>query len=92
MITDWLLPTVDIPAQYYVVRTIDRIENTPADRDRLTGPTEVKEDVMAQSRSESTPARPRRAVWTVIGILLVAVLAGTLWVPFYNRTTPTLGG
>lgn len=51
---------------------------------------------MAQSRSEPTHARPRRqshgAVWTVTGILLAAVLVGTLWVPFYNRTAPALGG
>ena len=51
---------------------------------------------MAQSRSESAHARPRRAsrpaVWAVIAVLLAAVLIGTLWVPFYNRTTPALGG
>ena len=51
---------------------------------------------MAQSRSESTHARPRRktrpAIWTVIGVLLAVVLVGTLWVPFYNRTTPAWGG
>jgi hypothetical protein len=28
----------------------------------------------------------------VIAVLLAAVLVGTLWVPFYNRTTPALGG
>ena len=51
---------------------------------------------MAHSRSEPATARPRResrpAVWAVIAVLLAAVLVGTLWVPFYNRTTPTLGG
>ena len=51
---------------------------------------------MARSRSESTHARPRRhtrpAIWTVIGVLLAAVLVGTLWVPIYNRTTPAWGG
>jgi Protein of unknown function (DUF3311) len=52
---------------------------------------------MAQSRPEpTTHARPRRqsrgAIWTVIGVLLAAVLVGTLWVPFYNRTAPALGG
>jgi Protein of unknown function (DUF3311) len=52
---------------------------------------------MAQSRSEpTTHARPRRkahpAVWIAIGALLAAVLAGTLWVPIYNRTAPALGG
>ena len=52
---------------------------------------------MAQSRSEpTTHTRPRRQthgpIWTVIGVLLAAVLVGTLWVPFYNRTAPALGG
>jgi uncharacterized protein DUF3311 len=51
---------------------------------------------MAQSSSEPANARPRRqshpAIWAVIAVLLAAVLVGTLWVPFYNRTTPAWGG
>jgi hypothetical protein len=51
---------------------------------------------MAQPRSARTHARPRQRsqpmIWTLIAILLLAVLAGTLWLPFYNRTTPTVGG
>jgi hypothetical protein len=29
--------------------------------------------------------------WAVIAILLLASLVGTLWVPFYARSTPKLG-
>ncbi len=51
---------------------------------------------MAQFSSEPAHARPRRSqhrgTWAVIAVLLAAVLVGTLWVPFYNRTTPALGG
>jgi hypothetical protein len=51
---------------------------------------------MAQPRSEHTHARPRHRpnwiIWTLIAVLLAAVLAGTLWLPIYNRTTPALGG
>jgi hypothetical protein len=51
---------------------------------------------MAQFSPEPAHARPRRSqhrgTWAVIAVLLAAVLAGTLWVPFYNRTTPALGG
>jgi hypothetical protein len=36
--------------------------------------------------------RPRTGLWIAITILLAASLAGTLWVPFYNRTSPALGG
>lgn len=36
--------------------------------------------------------RPRTGAWIVITILLAASLVGTLWVPFYARTTPALGG
>ena len=50
---------------------------------------------MAEPRSEHTHARPRNrpnpTIWTLIAVLLAVVLAGTLWVPFYNRTTPALG-
>jgi hypothetical protein len=40
------------------------------------------------------PSRPRRRTgnWIVIAILLAASLVGVLWVPFYARITPTLGG
>ena len=51
---------------------------------------------MAHPRSEPTHARPRNRpnwiIWTLIAVLLAAVLAGTLWLPIYNRTTPALGG
>ena len=51
---------------------------------------------MAQFSSQPTHARPRRSqhwgIWAVIAVLLAAVLVGTLWVPFYNRTTPAWGG
>ena len=51
---------------------------------------------MAHPRSEPTHARPRHRsnwiIWTLIAVLLAAVLAGTLWLPIYNRTTPALGG
>jgi hypothetical protein len=43
---------------------------------------------MAQSRT----ARPRTGIWIVIAVLLAASLVGTLWVPFYNHTSPELGG
>ena len=52
---------------------------------------------MAQPRSERTHARPRTRsrtnwiYWTLIAVLLAAVLIGTIWVPIYNRTTPALG-
>lgn len=38
------------------------------------------------------PGRTRAPIWIVIGVLLAAVLIGTLWVPFYNHLTPALGG
>jgi len=46
------------------------------------------EAVMAQHRA------PRRhfGTWIVITVLLAAAVIGTLWVPFYNHLTPTLGG
>ena len=37
-------------------------------------------------------ARTHVGTWIVITIVLVAALIGTLWVPFYNRLTPALGG
>jgi hypothetical protein len=37
------------------------------------------------------PGRRHTATWIVIAVLLAASIVGTLWVPFYNRTTPTLG-
>ena len=51
---------------------------------------------MAQFSSEPAHARPRRSqhrgIWAVIAVLLLVVLAGTLWVPLYNKTTPAWGG
>jgi uncharacterized protein DUF3311 len=50
---------------------------------------------MAQTRSHRSPARPARAhtaTWIVVAVLLAAAVVGTLWVPFYNRSTPALGG
>jgi hypothetical protein len=37
-------------------------------------------------------ARRHVVTWIVITILLAAALIGTLWVPFYNHTPPTLWG
>lgn len=50
---------------------------------------------MAQSRSQRTDARPARAhagIRAAVTVLLAAAVVGTLWVPFYNSPTPTLGG
>ncbi len=43
--------------------------------------------------AEPRPARrrTRTGAWIVIAVLLAASLVGTLWVPFYNHTSPTLG-
>ena len=41
--------------------------------------------------AEPRPARTRTGTWIVIAVLLAASLIGTLWVPFYNHLTPTLG-
>jgi hypothetical protein len=46
-----------------------------------------KEDAMGQPK----PPRKRTATWIAITVLLLASLVGTLWVPFYARTTPKLG-
>src|SRR5215470_15746552 len=46
------------------------------------------EDEMTYPR----PARTRTSTWIVITVLLAASLVGTLWVPFYNHTSPALGG
>jgi hypothetical protein len=46
----------------------------------------MEEDVMAQHRA---PRRPV-GIWIAITVLLAASLIATLWVPFYNRLTPTL--
>ena len=45
---------------------------------------------MAQPRLART--RTGTGIWIVIAVLLAASLVGTLWVPFYNHTSPTLGG
>jgi hypothetical protein len=50
---------------------------------------------MAQIRSHRSEARRPRAhaaTWIVVTVLLAAAVVGTLWVPFYNRSTPELGG
>jgi uncharacterized protein DUF3311 len=50
---------------------------------------------MAQIRSHRSEARRPRAhaaTWIVVAVLLAAAVVGTLWVPFYNRSTPELGG
>ena len=43
---------------------------------------------MAQFR----PARTHAGIWIAITVVLAASLVATLWVPFYNRLTPALGG
>jgi len=49
---------------------------------------------MAEPRSTRTHARSGAhiATWAVVTVLLAAALVATLWVPFYNRLTPRLGG
>ena len=42
---------------------------------------------MAQHRAP----RKHTGTWIVIAILLAAAVISTLWVPFYNHLTPTLG-
>ena len=42
---------------------------------------------MAQHRAP----RKHTGTWIVITVLLAAAVIGTLWVPFYNHLTPTLG-
>ena len=42
---------------------------------------------MAQHRAP----RKHTGTWIVIAVLLAAAVIGTLWVPFYNHLTPTLG-
>jgi membrane protein implicated in regulation of membrane protease activity len=43
--------------------------------------------------SEPAPHQTRHnpITWAVITVLLLAALVGTLWVPFYARSTPKLG-
>jgi hypothetical protein len=45
---------------------------------------------MAEPRLART--RTGTGIWIVIAVLLAASLVGTLWVPFYNHTSPALGG
>jgi hypothetical protein len=39
-----------------------------------------------------SPRRKHTAAWTLVTILLVIAVAGTLVVPVYARSTPALGG
>jgi hypothetical protein len=39
-----------------------------------------------------SPRRSHTAAWTLVTILLVIAVAGTLVVPIYARSTPALGG
>ncbi|HEY2574849.1 MAG TPA: DUF3311 domain-containing protein [Streptosporangiaceae bacterium] len=41
--------------------------------------------------SQPVPRRHSPITWAAITILLLAALVGTLWVPFYARSTPKLG-
>jgi len=43
------------------------------------------------SQPTSNPKSHRPITWAVITVLLLAALVGTLWVPFYARTTPKIG-
>ena len=73
----------------YVITDIRHISPGPrgGQAGALTDDRRMEEAVMAQHRA------PRRhaGTWIVIVVLLAASLIGTLWVPFYNRLTPTLG-
>ena len=42
--------------------------------------------------TQPRPARAHVGTWIVITVVLAAALIGTLWVPFYNHTQPTLWG
>jgi hypothetical protein len=41
---------------------------------------------------QPNPPRKRAVTWVAIAVLLLASLIGMLWVPFYARATPKLGG
>jgi membrane protein implicated in regulation of membrane protease activity len=43
------------------------------------------------SQPASNPKSHSPITWAIITILLLAALVGTLWVPFYARTTPKIG-
>jgi hypothetical protein len=49
---------------------------------------------LRERKPMSQPAQKRAhpGIWIAITILLAASLVGVLWVPFYARTTPALGG
>jgi membrane protein implicated in regulation of membrane protease activity len=50
---------------------------------------------MAHPRSPRASTRASRShpgAWALIALLLAAAIVGTLWVPFYDRATPALGG
>ena len=42
--------------------------------------------------TQPRPARTNSGIWIVVTVLLTASLVGTLWVPFYNHSSPALGG
>ena len=43
-------------------------------------------------RANSRSPRSHPGTWALITVLLAAAIVGTLWVPFYDRATPALGG
>jgi Protein of unknown function (DUF3311) len=42
------------------------------------------------SRTHARQPRSHPAIWVMVTVLLAAALVAVLWVPFYDRTTPTL--
>jgi hypothetical protein len=42
------------------------------------------------SRTHARQPRSRSGLWVAVAVLLAAALVAVLWVPFYDRTTPTL--
>ncbi len=46
----------------------------------------------ASGQAPPAARRSRPGVWALITVLLLASIVATLWVPFYARTKPELGG
>jgi membrane protein implicated in regulation of membrane protease activity len=46
---------------------------------------------MPMSQPAANPKSRHPITWAVITVLLLAALVGTLWVPFYARSTPKIG-